>query len=59
MSDSRRKFLQNLSVIPALTLLKSDAVAAKTDALPKFPISSNTYNWFTFYRRENKTWGDN
>jgi hypothetical protein len=55
MSDSRRKFLQNLSVIPALTLLKSDAVAAKTDALPKFPISSNTYNWFTFYRRENKT----
>jgi inosose dehydratase len=58
MSDSRRKFLQNLSVIPALTLLKNDAVAAKTNALPKFPISSNAYNWFTFYRRENKTWGD-
>jgi inosose dehydratase len=59
MSDSRRKFLQKLSVIPALSLLKSDAFATETNALPKFPISSNAYNWFTFYRRENKTWGDN
>lgn len=59
MSDSRRKFLQKLSVIPALPLLKSNPFETQDKILPQFPISSNAYNWLTFYRRENKAWGEN
>jgi hypothetical protein len=55
MSDSRRKFLQKLSVIPALPLLNGDAFLESPKKLPTFPILANEYNWTTFYKREGKT----
>lgn len=54
MSSTRRKFLKTTaaaSVLPFITLEWNGQAAAS------FPISSNSYNWFTFYRRLGKTWG--
>ena len=49
---NRRRFL---GAIPALTLLNTSF----TPTSSKYPISCNGYNWFSFYSRENKTWGAN
>lgn len=47
----RRNFIAAVSVFG---LLQKFEVAEES-----FPISSNSYNWGTFYRRENKNWGEN
>ena len=47
----RRDFV---AMIPALTLIEK--TQNKTLELP---ISSNGYNWQTFYKREGKVWGEN
>lgn len=59
MSDSRRNFLQKLTLLPVFNSVKIDNLLSSTKKLREFPISSNTYNWLTFYRREGKTWGEN
>ncbi|MCU0451753.1 MAG: sugar phosphate isomerase/epimerase [Bernardetiaceae bacterium] len=53
MSTNRRHFLGRLAAAVA-----SPALLAGMPAKGKtFPISSNTYNWGTFYGRQGKTWG--
>lgn len=52
LPSNRRQFLSTLSGIVAVPLL----TAAKASA-PSFPISCNSYNWHTFYGRQQKTWG--
>jgi inosose dehydratase len=47
----RRNFI---AAVPVLGLLQKFEVAKES-----FPISSNSYNWGTFYGRENKNWGEN
>jgi inosose dehydratase len=48
---NRRKFT---ALIPALILTTELSAISSTK---KYPISSNGYNWITFFRRENKVWG--
>lgn len=47
----RRNFI---AAVPVIGLLQKFEVAKES-----FPISSNSYNWGTFYGRENKNWGEN
>jgi inosose dehydratase len=49
----RRNFL---GLIPSLALLNEGLAHLPAS---KYPISCNSYNWFSFYSRENKTWGEN
>jgi inosose dehydratase len=56
MQPKRRQFLNALAVVSATPLLTSFK-----NQEPKsfnFPISCNAYNWFTFYGRQNKKWGE-
>jgi inosose dehydratase len=55
MTNNRRTFLQTMASLSASTLL----VSAKSSAAPyPYPISCNSYNWSTFYGRQNKDWGE-
>jgi inosose dehydratase len=56
MLSKRRQFLNTLAVIPASSLLVSFKTKEKKTF--NFPISCNTYNWTTFYGRQNKKWGE-
>lgn len=47
----RRNFI---AAMPVLGLIQKFERAKES-----FPISSNSYNWGTFYGRENKNWGEN
>ncbi len=46
----RRNFLSSIPAAALLLSLKNKE---------QFPISCNTYNWVTFYRRSGKEWGKN
>ncbi len=50
----RRAFL---GLVPSLALVNATGFGAEKTT--KFPISCNAYNWYSFYSRENKTWGEN
>lgn len=56
MTPNRRQFLNLVAGASAATILS----AAPEDAFAPypFPISSNAYNWLTFYWRQNKNWGE-
>ena len=47
----RRNFI---ATVPVLGMIQKFEPTKET-----FPISSNSYNWGTFYGRENKNWGEN
>jgi inosose dehydratase len=47
----RRNFI---ATVPVLGLIQKFESVKEN-----FPISSNSYNWGTFYGRESKHWGDN
>lgn len=47
----RRNFA---AALPLLLLSKKLKAAAET----RWPVSCNGYNWITFYRRQNKVWGE-
>jgi len=47
----RRNFI---ATVPVLGMIQKFESVKET-----FPISSNSYNWGTFYGRENKNWGEN
>ena len=49
--NSRRKFLATLGSASVLPFLAASNKKGLT-----LPISCNTYNWLTFYRREGKEW---
>jgi len=49
--------MQRRNFIAALPLLAT--IKFGDFQLDKMPISSNGYNWTTFYRREGKIWGEN
>jgi inosose dehydratase len=53
---NRRQFLNLAAGASAATLLHT-AKPQPLAALP-YPISANSYNWFTFYGRDNKNWGE-
>jgi inosose dehydratase len=55
MTPNRRQFLNTLAGASAATLLSSSKL--DTSSAYPFPISSNAYNWITFYGREKKEWG--
>ncbi len=56
METNRRNFLSGLASASLGTfLLSSFSEKAKTNV---FPISCNTYNWTTFYKRQGKNWGE-
>jgi inosose dehydratase len=56
MTTNRRSFLQSVAAISAVPLLLS---FKNEEQKPfNFPISCNAYNWFTFYGRQNKKWGE-
>jgi inosose dehydratase len=54
MKSTRRDFLKSTAAVSALPFITPDWSGRL--AAP-FPIASNSYNWFTFYRRSGKTWG--
>ncbi|MHA7128863.1 sugar phosphate isomerase/epimerase family protein [Algoriphagus namhaensis] len=49
--------IQRRNFLAALPLLMS--LDFRNFGLEQMPISSNGYNWTTFFRREGKTWGEN
>jgi inosose dehydratase len=53
MNTNRRSFLNTLAGLTALTALPT---SKKEEKRTKYPISCNSYNWITFYGRENKSW---
>lgn len=55
MKSTRREFLRTVTTASALPIINPSSWLEKP-AYP-FPISSNSYNWFTFYRRNGETWG--
>jgi inosose dehydratase len=54
MHTNRRKFLHNVAGLTAVTALTQ---WTETEKGFKTPISCNSYNWVTFYARDNKEWG--
>ncbi len=52
---TRRVFL---STMAALVAVKSFAQKNSLGPQYPYPISCNSYNWYTFFGRENKTWGE-
>lgn len=48
----RRDFVGKLAAIPLVYMPYTQELTAT-----RLPISSNGYNWTTFYRREGRTWG--
>lgn len=56
MTPNRRQFLNIMAAASAATLLSS----AKRNPVGRYPwpISSNVYNWLTFYWRKDKNWGE-
>lgn len=57
MKSTRRSFIQQTLAGVSATTLLSSANTAPTSY--PYPIACNSYNWVTFYRRQNKNWGDN
>ena len=55
MKTSRRDFIGAIGAATAISTMTK----ANTKAEYPFPISCNSYNWFTFYGRQNKNWGEN
>ena len=55
MNFSRRTFLNTLSGLSSLTVLP--VFGQEKKAYP-YPIACNSYNWFTFYGRQSKNWGE-
>lgn len=53
MKTSRRNFLRSFAFA---SLVTPSLLSAKVKA-KNLPISCNTYNWVTFYRRQGKEWG--
>ncbi|WP_304232890.1 sugar phosphate isomerase/epimerase [Jiulongibacter sediminis] len=47
----RRSFVASLPLAAVLSKIQLPS--------SQFPLSSNSYNWITFYTREGKTWGEN
>ena len=56
METNRRAFLGGIASASIGTFLLSSFVEKM--ALNRYPISCNTYNWTTFYRRQGKNWGE-
>jgi inosose dehydratase len=56
MAPNRRQFL-NLFAGASVATLFSSAKKVLPATYP-YPISSNVYNWITFYGREQKNWGE-
>jgi inosose dehydratase len=57
MNTNRRQFLATgLGAVATASLLAEEA-SAKPKA--SMPISCNSYNWSTFYGRQQKSWGEN
>jgi len=54
MKPTRRQFLHSLAGASALPLFMS--TTSKVEAYPT-AIASNSYNWTTFYGRQQKNWG--
>ena len=54
MKSTRRDFLKTTAAVSALPFITPEW---SEHLVAPFPIASNSYNWFTFYRRSGKTWG--
>jgi inosose dehydratase len=55
MQPNRRNFLGQLAAVAATSALVGANPPSRAKLLP---ISSNTYNWGTFYGRQAKNWGE-
>jgi len=55
MKSTRREFLKTVTIASTVPII-SPSSKYDEPAYP-FPISSNAYNWFTFYKRNGETWG--
>jgi inosose dehydratase len=55
MKSNRRKFIHSVAGLTALSVLNQSVPVYPPN---RFPISCNSYNWITFYGRENKNWGE-
>lgn len=56
IKNRRRSFIKSILPVLAIPNFKYDI---DYEVVAKFPISSNSYNWATFYSREGKDWGTN
>ena len=56
MTPNRRQFLNLVAGASAASVLS--AAQSEAFAAYPFPISANSYNWHTFYGRDNKNWGE-
>lgn len=55
MSSTRRKFLRTAVAASALPFIHT---MPQSEPSYPFPISSNAYNWYTFYGRSGESWGE-
>ncbi|MBA4055249.1 MAG: xylose isomerase, partial [Marivirga sp.] len=55
MKSTRREFLRTAALASAFPGIDSPS---PDESVYPFSISSNSYNWFTFYRRSGETWGN-
>lgn len=56
MTPNRRQFLNLVAGASAATVLSS--TQSEVFAPYPTPIAANSYNWYTFYGRDNKNWGE-
>ncbi len=54
-TNTRRNFLNTIPLIASLPAFLDKESLFST----KYPISCNAYNWYTFYSRAGKSWGEN
>jgi inosose dehydratase len=54
MKTQRRHFIKTIGAIAAWP----SGLKIETEPAYPYPISSNAYNWITFYGRQNKNWGE-
>ncbi len=54
---NRREFAQKMTLATTLGAVPKSIFNQPTAADYPYPISSNFYNWTTFYQREGKQWG--
>ncbi len=57
MKSNRRQFIHSIAGFTSLSVLSQNVLADNPGAF-RFPISCNSYNWVTFYKRVNKNWGE-
>lgn len=56
---SRRNFIKSIAIIGGTTAFTPRSIYSKSVIAPKVEIACQQYTWFSYFKRENKSWMEN